>query len=118
MAGTSYESELVKLRDGRDVSFFDLVSVDQLTPEDLDLIVPLARKFREAKTTKLSLCKGKAQVNLFFEPSTRTQASFDLAAKELSKDMGLIITLSRSVIFSDDPKGAARNLKEEIHQYR
>lgn len=85
-AETSYESELVKLRDGRDVSFFDLHSIDQVSKDDLDLIFTLARKFKDTKTAKLALCKGKAQVNLFFEPSTRTQSSFDLAAKNLSMD--------------------------------
>lgn len=83
---TNYESELVRLRDGRDVSFFDLLSVDQLSLDDINLIFALAKKFKETKTAKLALCKGRAQVNLFFEPSTRTQASFDLAAKNLSMD--------------------------------
>lgn len=83
---TNYESELVQLRDGRDVSFFDLVSIDQVSLEDLELIFALAKLFKKSKTAKLPLCKGRAQVNLFFEASTRTQASFDLAAKNLSMD--------------------------------
>ena len=83
---TSHESELVKVRNGRDVSFFDLVSIDQLTSEDISLLFDLTRKFKEAKTAKLSLCKGKSQVNAFFEASTRTMSSFDLAAKHLGMD--------------------------------
>ena len=81
-----YEKELIALRNGRDVSFFDLTSVDQLTSDDIDLILELARKFKETKTAKLSLLKGCSQVNVFFESSTRTQSSFDLAAKHLSMD--------------------------------
>jgi aspartate carbamoyltransferase catalytic subunit len=79
-------AELVALRDNRDVSFFDLVSIDDVSVEDLKLIFKLARKFKETKTAKLSICKGHSQVNAFFEPSTRTQSSFDLSAKHLSMD--------------------------------
>lgn len=82
----AFESKLQQIRNKRDVSFFDLLSIDQLSREDLDLIFELARIFRDAKTLKLNLCKGHSQVNAFFEPSTRTLASFDLAAKNLSMD--------------------------------
>jgi len=82
----AYEDELIALRDGRDLSVFDLTSVDYLTAEDLELIFTLARKFKELKTAKLSLCKGHSQVNVFFESSTRTQSSFDLSAKHLGMD--------------------------------
>ena len=80
------EEQLREIRDDRDVSFFDMVSIDQLDSDDLELIFDLARGFREAKTAKLALCKGNTQINCFFEPSTRTQASFDLSAKHLSMD--------------------------------
>lgn len=81
-----YEKELTDLRAGRDVSFFDLTSIDALTTEDLELIFTLAREFRHRRTAKLNLCKGRSLVNAFFEPSTRTQGSFDLSAKNLSMD--------------------------------
>ena len=80
------EQELTKLRNNRDLSVFDLYSVDQLTMTDLGVIFELARKFREYKTFKFSLNKGCSQINCFFESSTRTLASFDLAAKNLSMD--------------------------------
>lgn len=80
------ESELIQLRNGRDVSFFDFVSIDQLTRDDLALLFDLARAFKKMKTAKLSLCKGYSQVNAFFEASTRTMSSFDLAAKNLGMD--------------------------------
>ncbi len=83
---TSYESELVKVRNGRDVSFFDLYSIDQLSREDIALLFDLAKTFKKAKTAKLTLLKGKSQVNAFFEASTRTMSSFDLAAKHLGMD--------------------------------
>lgn len=80
------EQNLKDIRNKRDASFFDLYSIEQLTPEDITLIFDIARGFREAKTAKLGLCKGSTQFNCFFEPSTRTQASFDLSAKHLSMD--------------------------------
>ncbi len=82
----SYESQLIDLRAGRDVSFFDLLSIDQLTKADIRLIFELAHGFKEAGTAKMTLCKGRSQVNAFFESSTRTMASFDLAAKNLGMD--------------------------------
>jgi aspartate carbamoyltransferase catalytic subunit len=85
-AADGLEAELIKIRGGRDASFFDLTSIDQLSHDDLKLIFELAAKFKEAKTAKLALCKGRTQVNVFFEASTRTQASFDLSAKNLGMD--------------------------------
>ncbi|MES2748833.1 MAG: aspartate carbamoyltransferase catalytic subunit [Patescibacteria group bacterium] len=80
------EKTLIDTRAGRDVTFFDLYSIDQLTLPDIKLIFEIARSFRESKTAKLTLCKGNTQINCFFEPSTRTQASFDLSAKHLGMD--------------------------------
>jgi len=80
------EKELIGVRAGRDASFFDLHSVDQLQPADLALIFDLARAFRKHKTSKLSLNQGCSMIHAFFEPSTRTLASFDLAGKNLSMD--------------------------------
>ncbi len=80
------EEDLLSFRKGRDLSFFDLVSISQVTEADLTLINDVARRFRDYKTYKFSFNKGYSQVNAFFEPSTRTLASFDLAAKQLSMD--------------------------------
>lgn len=80
------EKDLINIRKGRDLSFFDLVSIDQVSIADLNLINDVARRFRDYKTYKFSFNKGSSQVNAFFEPSTRTSSSFDLAAKQLSMD--------------------------------
>jgi aspartate carbamoyltransferase catalytic subunit len=90
------EADLLSIRNGRDLSFFDLVSIDQLTSNDLELIFDVARRFRDYKTYKFSFNKGHSQVNAFFEPSTRTQASFDLAAKQLSMDTTSVSSTSSS----------------------
>jgi aspartate carbamoyltransferase catalytic subunit len=80
------EEDLLDVRADRELSFFDLLSIDQLTLEDVALIFDVARRYREYKTYKFSFNKGFSHVNAFFEPSTRTLASFDLAAKQLSMD--------------------------------
>ncbi len=63
-----------------------MVSVDPLSPGDLDLIFSLSRKFRGYGTYKFDFNKGCSMVHAFFESSTRTLSSFDLAAKNLSMD--------------------------------
>jgi aspartate carbamoyltransferase catalytic subunit len=80
------EKDLLKARDGRDVSFFDLYSADQITTADLGLILDVARAFRVHKTYKFPFNKDGSMVNAFFENSTRTMSSFDLSAKQLSMD--------------------------------
>jgi aspartate carbamoyltransferase catalytic subunit len=80
------EEDLNSFRKDRDLSFYDLISIDQVTPSDLQLLYEVARRFRDYRTYKFSFNKGYSQVNAFFEPSTRTMASFDLAAKQLSMD--------------------------------
>lgn len=82
----NFEQDLLEIRNKRDVSFFDLCSVDQVSLQDLELILDVARGFRKSKTHKFSFNKGCSQVNLFFENSTRTMSSFDLSAKNLSMD--------------------------------
>lgn len=79
-------TELLTIRGKRDLSFFDLYSISQVTTSDLSLLFDVARSFRDFKTYKFSFNKGISQINAFFEPSTRTMSSFDLAAKQLSMD--------------------------------
>ncbi len=80
------EKDLSGIRAGRDLSFFDLVSIEEVTLADLALIYDVARRFRDYKTYKFSFNKGLSQINAFFEASTRTMSSFDLSAKQLSMD--------------------------------
>ena len=82
----SAEQELIDIRAGRDASFLDLCSIDQVSDKDLVLIYDLARKFRDHKTYKFDFNKGCSMVHAFFEPSTRTLSSFDLSGKNLSMD--------------------------------
>src|SRR6185436_11179267 len=62
----------------------------QLTPEVLLHILDTARSFvsvTEQEVKKVPLLRGKAIFNLFFEPSTRTRTTFEIAAKRLSADV-------------------------------
>ncbi len=80
------EKALVETRAGRDVGFFDLHSIDQVSIADINTIFDIARAFRANQTYKFSFNKGCSMVNAFFEASTRTMSSFDLSAKQLSMD--------------------------------
>lgn len=51
------EQDLENTRNGRDITCFDLYSVDQLSLTDLGVIFEIARKFREHKTYKFNLSK-------------------------------------------------------------
>ena len=78
--------QLLKARNNRDVSFFDVLSIEQFSAEDLRLVWDVARAFRAQRTFKFDFGKGSSMINAFFEPSTRTMSSFDLAGKHLSMD--------------------------------
>jgi aspartate carbamoyltransferase catalytic subunit len=101
---TDTEKKLIEAREERDLSVFDLCSISPLNLNDLDLIFTLTRKFREYKTYKFSFNKGCSMVNAFFETSTRTMSSFDLAAKQLSMDtsnMGSASSVNKGESFLD-----------------
>jgi aspartate carbamoyltransferase catalytic subunit len=80
------EDDLISARANRDLSVFDVTSIDDLSFADIHLIFDIARRFRHYQTYKFPFNKGCSMVNAFFENSTRTLASFDLSAKNLSMD--------------------------------
>ena len=67
-----------------------LLGIEELSPDDITAILDRADDYvamnREARKKRDTL-KGLTQINLFFEPSTRTQASFELAGKRLGADV-------------------------------
>ena len=72
------------------VSQKHLLGIQDLSINDVKTILDEASKFIElnrSKNKKLDTLKGKTQINLFFEPSTRTQSSFELAGKRLGADV-------------------------------
>jgi aspartate carbamoyltransferase catalytic subunit len=67
-----------------------LISIADLTREDVERLLALARTFSrslEREVKKLPALRGRTIVNLFYESSTRTSSSFELAAKRLSADV-------------------------------
>ncbi|MCL5409013.1 MAG: aspartate carbamoyltransferase catalytic subunit [Candidatus Omnitrophica bacterium] len=67
-----------------------LLSIEELSGEEINYILQTAYSFKEISlrpVKKVPALRGKTIVNLFFEPSTRTKTSFELAAKRLSADV-------------------------------
>ena len=83
----------------------DLVGIEELSRGEVELILDTTPQFvavseRASGIKKVPLLQGRLVVNWFFEPSTRTRTSFELAAKRLSAD-----TLSMDVRASSAKKG-------------
>src|SRR5215217_1135690 len=67
-----------------------LLSVDDLSREDIERILRRAESFAEVsgrEIKKVPTLRGRTVINLFYEASTRTSSSFELAAKRLSADL-------------------------------
>ena len=67
-----------------------LLGIQNLSILEAKLILEEAKTFiklNRSASKKLEVLRGKTQINLFFEPSTRTQSSFDLAGKRLGADV-------------------------------
>ncbi|MEL6333435.1 MAG: aspartate carbamoyltransferase, partial [Cyanobacteria bacterium J06626_26] len=61
-----------------------IISLEDFTPNDYQTILQTATSFHEVlsrRTKKVPALQGQVITNLFFEPSTRTRSSFELAAK-------------------------------------
>ncbi len=70
-------------------SHHHIFGIEQLSALDIQHILNTAKSFREISTRpikKVPALRGKTVVNLFFEPSTRTRTSFEIAAKRMSAD--------------------------------
>jgi len=68
----------------------DLLDIASLDREEIDLLLDQAIPFKELFTRsvkKVPALKGKSVLTLFYEPSTRTHSSFEVAAKRLSADV-------------------------------
>src|SRR6266516_1406428 len=67
-----------------------LLSLEELSADELRLVLDTAFSFKEVSTRsvkKVPALRGKVVVNAFFEDSTRTRTSFELAAQRLSADI-------------------------------
>jgi aspartate carbamoyltransferase catalytic subunit len=83
----------------------DLLGIAELEPWEVELILDSAQTFLEVAQRpikKVPTLRGKTVVNLFFEPSTRTRSSFEIAEKRLSSD-SLNFSSSSSALAASTP---------------
>ena len=87
-----------------------LVSIADLTRDDVSRLLATARSFErslEREVKKLPTLRGRTIVNLFYESSTRTSSSFELAAKRLSADTLTVKSVGSSVEISSTPSASS-----------
>lgn len=92
----------------------DLLGIETLKKDELETILESAVSFKEVserEIKKVPTLRGKTIVNLFYEPSTRTRTSFEIAAKRMSADAINISTASSSVVKGETLKDTALNLE-------
>ena len=92
----------------------DLTGIASLSAEEIKLILDTADSFKEVsgrEIKKVPALRGKTVVNLFFEPSTRTRTSFELAAKRLSADVINFSPSASSIVKGETLLDTARNIE-------
>ena len=90
----------IKTNQAIKISQKHLLGIQDLSINDVNLILDEANsliKVNQSKNKKVDILSGKTQINLFFEPSTRTQSSFELAGKRLGADV-MSMNISNSAI--------------------
>ena len=91
-----------------------ILGTRQLSADDITLILDTAERFREInlrEIKKVPVLRGKTVINLFYEASTRTRTSFEIAEKRLSADAINITASSSSVVKGETLADTARNLE-------
>jgi aspartate carbamoyltransferase catalytic subunit len=92
----------------------DLLGIAELSPAEISLILDTAEAMKEVGTRpikKVPALRGKTVINLFFEPSTRTRTSFEIAEKRLSADTLNIAIGTSSVVKGETLADTAMNLE-------
>ncbi len=91
-----------------------LLGIDGLDADEITLILDTAEAMKEIggrAIKKVPTLRGRTVVNLFFEPSTRTRTSFEIAEKRLSADTLSIATATSSVTKGETLLDTVRNLE-------
>jgi aspartate carbamoyltransferase catalytic subunit len=91
-----------------------ILGLDHLSVHDIEHILNTAESFKEisARTIKkVPILRGKTVVTLFFEPSTRTRLSFDIAAKRMSADTFSISASTSSTTKGETLADTAKNIE-------
>jgi aspartate carbamoyltransferase catalytic subunit len=92
----------------------DLLGIKGMTADEITLILDTAATFKdvsERDIKKVPALRGKTVINLFYEASTRTRTSFELAGKRLSADVINISTSTSSVVKGETLLDTARNIE-------
>jgi aspartate carbamoyltransferase catalytic subunit len=92
----------------------DLLGIAELSPEEIALVLDTAEAMKEVGSRpikKVPALRGKTVVNLFFEPSTRTRTSFEIAEKRLSADTLSVAIGTSSVVKGETLADTALNLE-------
>jgi aspartate carbamoyltransferase catalytic subunit len=92
----------------------DLLGIADLSPEEIVLILDTAEAMKEVgqrAIKKVPTLRGRTVVNLFFEPSTRTRTSFEIAEKRLSADTLNVAIGTSSVVKGETLVDTAMNLE-------
>jgi aspartate carbamoyltransferase catalytic subunit len=91
----------------------DLLSIRDLAPGEITLLIDTAASLQEIATReikKVPALRGKTVVNLFYEASTRTRTSFEIAGKWLSADVINFTTSGSSVAKGESMLDTAKNI--------
>ncbi len=92
----------------------DILGLQDLSAEEIELLLNTADNMKEIskrEIKKVPTLRGKTVVNLFFEPSTRTRTSFEIAAKRLSADTLNISASTSAVQKGETLSDTARNIE-------
>jgi len=92
----------------------DLLGIEELSPAEIELLLDTAKSFLEVSTRpikKVPTLRGKTVLNLFFESSTRTRSSFEIAEKRLSADSVNFSSASSSLTKGETLVDTALNLQ-------
>jgi aspartate carbamoyltransferase catalytic subunit len=92
----------------------DLLGIQDLTVEEVGLILDTATSMKEIASRdikKVPTLRGKTIINLFYEPSTRTRTSFEIAGKWMSADVINISTAGSSVVKGESLKDTGLTLQ-------
>ena len=92
-----------------------IIGMENFSAEEIRLVLTTARKMkqviRRGGEKKLSNLRGKSIVNLFYEPSTRTRTSFELAGKYLGADVVSINSGTSSIVKGESLRDTLRTIE-------
>ena len=96
------------------LSHQNIITTKDLKANDIEKILDTADSFKEISTRvikKVPTLRGRTIINLFFEPSTRTRTSFEIAGKRLSADVINISGAGSSIVKGESLIDTAKNLE-------